>query len=284
MTALVSLLLGAGAGLGLVVLLAGLRGVPVVAGTGGADRLAQRFDRIVLRLALAAVLAIVIGTLTGWPVAGAVAAFAGFGLPSAIEASGRHRRELARVEAIAGWVEQLRDTLSAANGLEHALAASARVAPEAVAAEVGRLAARSGYEPLGTSLRRFADELDHPLGDFVVAALIVAAEHEARDLGALLGQLADTARDEVRLRQRVWVGRARNRTAIRVIGGVLVAVVGGLLVFDRDYLRPYDTAGGQLALVAISAVFAAALLAMERLGRIQLPDRFIGARVDEVRS
>ena len=41
---------------------------------------------------------------------------------------------------------------------------------------------------------------------------------------------------------------------------------------------PYDTATGQLVLMVITAMFAGALAGMERLGRIELPDRFIGRR------
>lgn len=280
---IVPLVAGAGAGIGLLVAVAGARGRRLVS-RPVPGRSFVRIDRVLQRVLLAAASGLLIAVLTHWPVATLVAAAAGFAAPSATQAGGRHRRELARIEAIAGWVEQVRDTLSAANGLEHALVASARVAPSAIAPEVERLAARSGYEPLPSSLRRFADEVDHPLADFVVAALVVAAEQEARELGALLGQLAETARDEARLRNRVWVGRARNRTVVRVIGGVIVVAVGLLLVFDREYLRPYDTAGGQVALATIALVFVAALSGMERLGRIELPDRFIGATMGEERA
>lgn len=272
--------IGAAGGLGVLVVVAGVRGVSLRPSSAGGTR--RSVDRLLLRCALAVGCGLLVALATRWPVAVVIAGIGGFTLPTAIAASGRHRRELARIEAIAGWVEQLRDTLSAANGLEHALVSSARVAPAAIAPEVGRLAARSGYEPLPVSLRRFAGELDHPLGDFVVAALIVASEHQARDLAALLGQLAEAARDEARLRQRVWVGRARTRTAVRVIGGVLTAVIAGLLVLDRDYLSPYDSATGQLVLMVIAAMFAGALVAMERLGRIELPERFIAAGGGEV--
>ncbi len=274
MNVVVVTLCGAGAGLGLLVVAAGLRGRQVVHLPVEAVR--ARVDGLLVRGGLALAAAVVVGGLTGWPVAAAVAALTAAAVPTMRATAGRHRRELARIEAIATWVEQLRDTLSAANGLEHALAASARLAPAPIAAEVERLAARSEYEPLPTSLRRFAGELDHPLADFVVAALVVATEHEARDLAALLGSLAASARDEARLRERVWASRARTRTSVRVIGGVLVAVVGLLLVFDRDYLRPYDSAGGQAVLLVIAGIFAASLWAMGRLGRIELPERFVG--------
>ena len=78
--------------------------------------------------------------------------------------------------------------------------------------------------------------------------------------------------------QRVWVGRARTRTTVRVIAVVVVVFVAGLLAFDRDYLAPYDSAMGQLVLLVIAAAFAGSFAAMERMGRVSVPDRFIGRR------
>ncbi len=277
---------GAAAGLGLFVAAAGMRGRAVLpravsAATSGPASGAARSlgtDRLLLRLALAVGIGVVAELLTGWVVVVAVGAMVGWLIPTALATMGRHHREVARVEAIAAWAEQLRDTLSAANGLEHAIGASARVAPAPIAPAVERLAARLEFEPLPSALRGFADDVDHPLADFVTAALVIAAEKEARDLTPLLGHLADCARDEARMLNRVWVGRARTRTTVRVIAVVVVVFVAGLLVFDRPYLAPYDSAPGQLALLAIAAMFAGSLVAMERMGRVRAPERFIGRR------
>jgi hypothetical protein len=275
---------GAAAGLGLFVAVAGACGrtvLPRAVSTSPAGARAARLlatDRLLLRLSLAGGIAVLTLTVTRWVVVAAVGAMVGWLLPSAIAAVGRHRREVARVEAIAAWAEQLRDTLSAANGLEHAIGASARVAPAPIAPAVERLAVRLEFEPLPTALRGFADDVDHPLADFITAALVIAAEKEARELTPLLGHLAGCARDEARMLQRVWVGRARTRTTVRVIAVVVVVFVAGLLAFDREYLAPYDSALGQAVLLVIAGTFAASFAAMERMGRISVPDRFIGRR------
>jgi hypothetical protein len=283
-SSLVLALFGAAAGLGLFVALAGARGhavLPRVTSSPGAGAGASRLlatDRLLLRLALAAGIGLVTALVTRWVVVAAVGAMVGWLLPTARASFGRHRREVARVEAIAAWAEQLRDTLSAANGLEHAIGASSRVAPAPIAPAVERLAARLEFEPLPSALRGFADDVDHPLADFITAALVIAAEKEARDLTPLLGHLAGCAREEARMLQRVWVGRARTRTTVRVIAVVVVVFVAGLLAFDRDYLAPYDSAIGQAVLLVIAATFAASFAAMERMGRVAVPDRFIGRR------
>ncbi len=279
MIVVVVAILGAAAGIGGLLVWAGVRGVVVLDPAALADgRLGRYMDRLVLRSALA-----IGGGLFGlwstrWIVVGVVAAGLGWWAPAWRSSRGDHQREVDLVEAIASWTEQIRDTLAAANGLEHAIGATASLAPAPIAAAVERLAARTDYERLPDALRRFADEVDHASADFVVAALVIAAEQQARDLGALLGNLADSARDEARMRTRVWVGRARTRSAVRIITVVIVSFVLALIAFNREYLRPYDTAGGQLVLCVIVMSFIGSFVAMQRLARIATPERFTAAR------
>jgi len=51
----------------------------------------------------------------------------------------------------------------------------------------------------------------------VIAALLLATEQQARDLGALLSSLADSARQHAAMRMRIAASRARVRTAARMI-------------------------------------------------------------------
>ncbi len=279
MNALVIAVLGAIVGLGSLLIIAGISGVGIVSvGSLRGARFGRSIDDVLLRSALAVGAAVVVIVVSHWMVLAIVAGVLGFWAPSWYRNRGSFERELALVEAIATWTEQVRDTLAAANGLEHALGATAPLAPAPIAAAVGRLAARFDYERLPDALRRFADEVDHPMADFVVAALVIAAEKEARDLGALLGQLAEAARDEARMRTRVWVGRARSRSAVRIIVGVVAVMVVGLLVFNRQYLQPYDSAAGQVVLGMILAMFVASFVAMDRMGRIAMPQRFVARR------
>ena len=278
--ALVVAMLGGCIGLGVCLVVAGARGRVILTRSGAAPgALVHGVDRVVLRAALALGGAVTAMMLSGWPVLAAVAAGVGWYSPTWRRSRGSYETELALVEAIAAWTEQIRDTLAAANGLEHALGATATLAPAPIAAAVERLAARVDYEPLPDALRRFADDVNHPMADFVVAALVIAAEKEARDLGALLGHLAESARDEARMRTRVWVGRARSRSAVRIIVVVVALFVLGLLLFNRVYLQPYDSAAGQAVLLMILATFAASFVMMSRMGRIAMPQRFVARRI-----
>jgi hypothetical protein len=280
MTPLLALIAGAGVGVGVLLLAAALAGRPVLPTVAvSAGRRSGPPGRLMARVALAMAAALAVYGWTGWP-AGSVLAALGVGvLPRMLGARARHQAEIDRVEAIASWAEQLRDTMAAANGLEQAIGATAAVSPAPIAGPVGRLAARLDHLRLSEALRAFADEVDHPTCDFVVAGLVTAAERQARDVGPLLSQLAECARDEAQMRARVWSGRARTRTSVRVISSCVVLFALGLLVFQRTYLEPYDSAAGQAMLLVIGGIFAGSVVAMERMGRIELADRFLRRRV-----
>lgn len=279
MTLLLATAAGALVGVGLLLIGFGLFARRVLDRRSGAPAgIGRRVDRLLARSVAAGLATVLVLGLTQWPVAALAAGGTAWGIPSALQAAGRHRREMAMVEAIAGWTEQLRDTIAGAAGLEQAIVATAPLAPNPIAPAVSSLAARLGYEPLGSSLRRFAAEVDHPLADFVVAALVVASEHQARDLVGLLGELATAARDDASMRTRVWVGRARTRSAVRIIAVVVVGFVLGLVVLNREYLEPYDDPVGQLVLAGVLATFAVAFVLLDRLGRLAGPERFVASR------
>lgn len=271
---LLSAALGAAVGLGILLCVAGASGRRVLR-AATVQRQLHSIDQLALRVSLALVGLVLGYVLTRWPVVAAVGAAIGWLSPAIRATRGRGERDIAKVEAIATWTEQLRDTLGGASGLQSALVATAAVAPHSLAPAVRRLAARLEYERTATALREFANDVAHPVADFVVAALVIATEHQARDLGGLLSELASSAREEARLRTRVWVGRSRTRASVRIIAAIVPLMVGAVMVVDRQYLAPYDSAGGQVALLAVVAVFGAAVAAMERMGRIRLPERFV---------
>ena len=186
------------------------------------------------------------------------------------------------VEGIATWTENLRDTIAASAGLEQAIFATENFAPRAIAEPVRRLVAGLRYGTFEDALRRFADDVAHPTCDFVVAALITASVHQTRDLAQLLTHLSECARSECHLYMRIWVSRARMRTAIRIISGAVTTFVVGLLAFNTAYLKPFLTVEGIFVMTCISSAFAFALLSLHKLSNIRVPARFLaGRRVSE---
>jgi Flp pilus assembly protein TadB len=185
-------------------------------------------------------------------------------------------RRVARIEAIATWTEMLRDTLSAAAGLEQAILATAPIAPTAIRPEITELAARlENGDRLAPSLRHLADQLADPTADLVVAALVLAASQQAKQLGDLLGSLAAAARDQVSMRLRIEAGRARTRTSVRVIVGTTLAFAAVLVLLNRSYLAAYDSVFGQVMLLGVGAAFTAGFTWMARISRLREPARVL---------
>ncbi|MEU6512109.1 type II secretion system F family protein [Streptomyces sp. NPDC046942] len=225
----------------------------------------------------------VTGVLTTWPVAAVLTTIALLTLPGLLGPDRHAARRTERMEALATWTEMLRDTLSAAAGLEQAVLATADIAPAALAREMRELAAavRSGH-PLPAALRAFAEDVDDPLADVVVAAVVMAAEQQASHLAPLLGELAESVREQVAMRQRIDAGRASVRTGVRVTVIVTLGMVVGLVVFNRSYLDPFDTLTGQAVLAVVGVLFAASFVYLNAIGRIEEPVRLISPTASRV--
>jgi tight adherence protein B len=230
--------------------------------------------RSLLHVTVSAAAGLVIGLVTGWVVGALLAAATAWFLPRLVGPDRVHARQLARIEAIAAWTEMLRDVLSAAAGLEQAILGTAPLAPAAIRDEITTLAARlESGQRLAPSLRRLAGEIADPTADLVLAVLVLAAEHHARQLADLLGSLAATAREQAAMRMRVETGRARTRTTVRVIVATTLAFAAGVVAFNRGYLEVYDSAAGQVVLLLIGALFVASFAWLSHIAGHGAPTR-----------
>ncbi len=285
-TAVVALL-GAGVGLGLFLVFLGLvpreRGPSawVTLSTWLRDRGWNRSEMVV-RAGGTAFAAVVTAVATGWVVGAVLVAAGCWFLPRVLGPDVGHARRVERIEAVATWTEMIRDTLSAAAGLEQAILATAPLAPAPIRDEVAALAARldRGMR-LVPALRLLARDLADPTADLVVAALVIAAEQQARQLTDLLGALAATARERASMRMRVEAGRARSRTSVRVIVGTTTAFAAAVVVLNRPYLAAYDSVTGQAVLLVVGLLFAAGFGWLRSIAVVPEAGRLIADDGDE---
>jgi tight adherence protein B len=274
MVALVAVL-GAGFGLGLAAAVTALiptAPAPAASRPWSLDRLAARWAdagrQALIRAAVSVVVGVAVGVATRWPVGALLAGATAWVLPLVLGGDRHGREVLERTEAVAVWAEMLRDSLSAAAGLEQTILLTAPFAPAAIRAEVADLAAsvRAGRR-LSVALEDFTARVQDPTGRLVARALAQASRRQSRQLPELLSELARRARERANLQLRIAPGHAKIRTNARIIVAFTLAMAAGMVAFNRQFLRPYDTALGQAVLLAVGIIFAAGFTGLSRLAR-----------------
>lgn len=228
------------------------------------------------RVVGAAVTGFIVLLATGWVLLGAAAGGLTL-LWGRLLHDERAEEERARVEAIAKWLEDLRDTLrGSAMGAEAALEQVAARPPVAIEVPLRTFAhrRRQGFRT-EEALADLADDLAHPTSDAAIAAirLVVGGSASAGRLHGTVHALAAAARDEVTARERIDRTRAVYQQSMQrlvVIGALLVVY---LRFAGGDLLDPYGTATGQVVLAMPLAMWAGCVMWLRSLCRYDLPRR-----------
>ncbi|MEZ0165120.1 type II secretion system F family protein [Kineococcus sp. LSe6-4] len=263
------------AGAGVLLTVVGLRG----RAGGPSARPARRWGTSGRRLALAAGAGVLALVLTRWVVAGVGVGLLVAGWHRLLGGSAAEQRGTARIEALATWTESLRDTIAGATGLEQAIPATAATSAPALRPALNLLVDRLRVrEPLPEALLRFADDVDDPGADVVVAALVLNARLRGPGLRDVLSALAASTREELDVRRRIEAGRRSIRRSVQIVLLIVLGVMGLLAVFNRDYVAPYGSFTGQLVLVVVAALLLAGLAWLRRLARLDPHDRFLAVR------
>ncbi len=226
------------------------------------------------RVVIAVAVGVVALLVSGWPVLG-LTATAGVLLLPRLSSARESRRRTAVLEGLEQWARRLSDLLGASRGLEDAMEASARSAPKAIAAAVSALA-RGLTTGTGSdaALRAFADEIDDPAGDRIVAALIIATGRRGGAVAGILRTLAEQLARDVGTRRDIDAERAEHRTTLRWVMGIVIAFTV-FCVLNRAFSAPFGTAIGQLVLALIAALYIGGLAWLQHLGHIDAPARFL---------
>jgi Flp pilus assembly protein TadB len=274
---MLAILIGAVTGGGLFLLVIALRGLPVRPMKQGPGRLERQVRELVsVRGGIALVVGIGVLVATRWVVAGVGIALLVYSWRS-LGGAASERKTMARLESLATWTESLRDTIAGAVGLEQAIPSSIRVADLSLREPLTKLVDRLHTRvPMHVALRRFADDLDDPSADMIIAALIINSRLRGPGLRALLGALAVSVREELDMRRKVNAGRRSTRRSVQIVVAVSVGMAVGLAVLDHAFLSPYDGVYGQFVLVIIGAIYAAGILWLRRLATFESPQRLLG--------
>lgn len=215
--------------------------------------------------------------VSGWIAFAGFGALAGWAAVPIYLAKRDRRRSIDRVEAIATWVEAVRDNITGGAGLQQALRASAVTAPDPIRAEVRDLALRLQHQSVVGSLRRFAADLAHPTSDIVVGSLILATTRSAGSLASVLANAASAARDNAAMHRQVDASRVSIQSQGKIVGVISSLLILWMTTSNGDFVEPYNSAVGQVVLSAVCAVFSGSVFAMHRLGSLKDPVRvFVG--------
>lgn len=281
MMALIAALAGALLVAGVLGMVAGLRPVPVRTpaprrGRPWSARLAA-LPAARRQLLLAGVGAgVLLALATGWVIAVVLVPAALVGVPMLLSAPEEAQRTT-RLEALEEWTRSLSGMLTVSVGLEQALIATVRSAPEPIRAEVSALAARLRARwSTEDAIRAFADDIDDTTGDLVAGYLILGARRRGSGLAAVLESLAESVAAEVRIRREIQNDRDKPRGTARLVTIITVAVLV-FLAMTGDYVRPYATPFGQLLLTVLLGMYVATLLWMRKMAMGKPLPRFIGA-------
>jgi tight adherence protein B len=272
------------AGVGVMVALAGLvLGAAGVAGVGTSPP-ARRGRRLAVRRSWLAATAVGVLVLvaSGWVAVAVGAAGACVIVPAILASGAESDRRIARLEGLAGLTRRLADLLAsgAVGSLDAGLRRASTGCPPAIQPEVTALVSRMGPQGLEPALRAFGRDLADPAGDHVAMALILRTRNGGRGLAKVLLNLASDVDDQVRMRRQIKAERTKPMNSIRGLV-ILTAVVWVLsVVFLREYMAPYSSPDGQIALVVIVGDFALGMLWLRRLTRPVVGARFL-AELDE---
>ncbi|HET9647116.1 MAG TPA: type II secretion system F family protein [Microlunatus sp.] len=226
---------------------------------------------------------LVLAVVTGWTLLVVATPLVAFGLPALLRLP--VQRDVGLMEALDRWLRSLAATLATGRSITDAIRTSLRTAPTALRDPLAALIARlnSRWEA-DAALRRFADDLDSPDADAVVAALILASRRGSVGASATLLALADSLQDQLRARRLIETERAKPYVVVRQVTVITTSTLVLVAAFNPGFFAAYGTPVGQLILVALLALYLGSLILLRRKARQRPRSRILLARQPEAMS
>jgi tight adherence protein B len=223
-----------------------------------------------LILLLSVIIGCVIAMLTGWLILVAVLPLLALGLPYLLILP--KPRDIELLEALDRWVRSLAATLATGKSITDAIRISRRTAPPLLADEINLLVTRLNNRwETRDALMRFADAIDSPDADGVVAALILASSRGGNGASVTLQALADSIQAQLKGRRAIEVERSKPYVVVRQVTVISLSTLVLVFLLSPDFFAPYRTPLGQTLLSLLLIIYMASLLLMRRKAR--QPDR-----------
>jgi tight adherence protein B len=216
-----------------------------------------------LVLLLSLVLGLAVAAASGWLIALPLIPLLAFGLPYLLVLP--KANDVALLEALDRWVRSLASTLTTGKSITDAIRISRRTAPELLREELGVLVARlNNRMETREALMRFADALDSPDVDAVVAALILAANRGSNGASVTLQALADSLQSQLKGRRVIESERAKPYVVVRQVTVITLVTLAAAVALGRGFFAPYGTPIGQVILSVLVSLYLGSLLLMRR--------------------
>jgi len=181
-------------------------------------------------------------------------------------------RDIQLLEALDRWVRSLAVTLGTGKSITDAIRISRRTAPPLLADEINLLVTRVNNRwETRDALMRFADAIDSPDVDGVVAALILASSRGANGASVTLQALADSIQAQLKGRRVIEVERSKPYVVVRQVTVISLSTLVLVFLLSPNFFAPYRTPLGQTLLSALLIIYLASLLLMRR--KAHQPDR-----------
>jgi Flp pilus assembly protein TadB len=255
-----ALALGALAGLGLLLLYAGLtRPTTRPPDVSGGPSLLLASVVVGLLAGVGAWL------LSGWPVLTLAGLAGGLLLPRVWTARTQAAEQAARSEALAEVAAGLRDAVRGGLGVTDALGGLARWGPPALRGELTEVAAQAAVLGLPHALEGFARRLRDPLADLLAATLALNQRLGGRNLSEVLDELATSIRAEAHTLREIRARQAQQRLSARLVAAAPIGILLAIRQTNPAYLAPFASPLGQAVLLLALAMIAAGYAAMVRL-------------------
>jgi len=221
-------------------------------------------------LLLSVISGFVVALLTGWLILIMLLPMLALGLPYLLILP--KPRDIELLEALDRWVRSLATTLATGKSITDAIRISRRTAPPLIAEEINLLVTRLNNRwETRDALMRFADAIDSPDADGVVAALILASSRGANGASVTLQALADSIQAQLKGRRAIEVERSKPYVVVRQVTVISLSTLVLVFLLSPSFFAPYRTPLGQLLLSVLLIIYVASLFLMRRKAR--QPDR-----------